>query len=542
MILRRKMWITGFFAACFLASVNMQVNAAEQDEVMQQSVNLTDVQKQTIQEIKDTYQVESQQKIAEELEKKKKDGDYTVKNMLIEKNPFGTNAQSLYVYFCTEDPVSVSYKVAAEDKKIGEFSANVWQEEEYQTEHEFQIVGLVPEMENKITFFMTREDGSTDKKEIVIEMESVLGDEDVRLEKATKESKETESKLENGLYVVFGNEKSAPDFMYYYDNEGVLRGEIPLLGGRSQRLIFEDGFMYYSISDTKMVQMNRLGQITNIYDLGTYRLHHDYVFDENGNLLILATDSSKDSLEDIVLKLDVKSGAVTEVLDLGKIFPEYKAMCQRNEEGKLDWMQINSIQWAGDGALILSSRETSSIIKLVSIYDNPTVAYIIGEPQIWNGTPYENLVLKKDGEFTTQGGQSSVFYAKDKELEEGQYYLYLFNNDTGVSRSRPDLDWSQMGILEEQKKEAKSYYYKYLVDENSGTFSLKESFELPVSEYGGSVQKTGENVVYASGDSGSFGEYDKDHQLIGGYQMGSDTLIYRVYKYDFEGFYFTDDK
>ena len=194
----------------------------------------------------------------------------------------------MYVYFCTKDPVSVSYKVDAEDKKIGEFSANVWQEEEYQTEHEFQVVGLVPEMENKITFFMTREDGSTDKKEIVIEMGAVLGDEDVLLE---KETEETESKTENGLYVVFGNEKSAPDFMYYYDNEGVLRGEIPLLGGRSQRLIFEDGFMYYSISDTKMVQMNRLGQITNIYDLGTYRLHHDYVFDENGNLLILATDS-----------------------------------------------------------------------------------------------------------------------------------------------------------------------------------------------------------------------------------------------------------
>ena len=49
-------------------------------------------------------------------------------------------------------------------------------------------------------------------------------------------------------------------------------------------------------------------------------------------------------------------------------------------------------------------------------------------------------------------------------------------------------------------------------------------------------------MVYASGDSGSFGEYDKDHQLIGGYQMDSETCIYRVYKYDFEGFYFTDDK
>lgn len=54
---------------------------------------------------------------------------------------------------------------------------------------------------------------------------------------------------------------------------------------------------------------------------------HDYVFDENGNMLILATDTTQDSVGDIVLKLDVNSGEVTEVLDLGDLFGEYKKTC-----------------------------------------------------------------------------------------------------------------------------------------------------------------------------------------------------------------------
>ena len=81
--------------------------------------------------------------------------------------------------------------------------------------------------------------------------------------------------------------------------------------------------------------MNRLGQVTKVYDLGNYKLHHDYVFDENGNMLILATDTTQDSVEDIVLKLDVNSGEVTEVLDLGDLFGEYKKTCVKNSSDEM---------------------------------------------------------------------------------------------------------------------------------------------------------------------------------------------------------------
>ena len=112
--------------------------------------------------------------------------------------------------------------------------------------------------------------------------------------------------------------------MYYYDNQGVLRGEIPIIGYRSHRLLFADDSMYYSISETKMAKMNSLGQITAVYDLGDYKLHHDYVFDDNGNMLILATDTTQDSVEDIVLRLDVNSGRSERSAGSGRSFWQFK--------------------------------------------------------------------------------------------------------------------------------------------------------------------------------------------------------------------------
>ena len=163
----------------------------------------------------------------------------------------------------------------------------MYQEETYQKEHEFQVIGLIPDMENKVTFFLTEEDGSTDTKEIVFEMGSLIGTEDVQLDTDVAGDA---SQLEDGLYVVLGNDSTALDFMYYYDNNGTLRGEVPLLGYRSHRLIFDKDSMYYSISETKMAQVSRTGQVTNVFDLGDYEVHHDYVFDDNGNMLILASD------------------------------------------------------------------------------------------------------------------------------------------------------------------------------------------------------------------------------------------------------------
>ena len=84
----------------------------------------------------------------------------------------------------------------------------------------------------------------------------------------------------------------------------------------------------------------------------------------------------------------------------------------------------------------------------------------------------------------TSGGQHTVTYMEDNSFESGQYYLYMFDNNFGYSKTRKDYDWTvNEGIQTSITEGTTSYYYQYLVDENEGTYTLVNSFEVPFSAY-----------------------------------------------------------
>lgn len=498
-------------------------------------------------QIKEIYTTEYQEAVKKRLETAKESGTYTTEKMLVEQNPFGTNTLSLYVYFATEEPVSVSYVVSVPDSEIADFGGKVNQEETYTTEHEFQVIGLIPDMENTITFTPEAEHGTITTASCKYKMGSLAGEEEVQL-KQTAGQTDVSSQIslpDSGLYVILGNDSDDVDFMYYYDENGTISGEVPLIGYRSHRLVFENDRMYYSISETKIAAVNELGMVEQVYDLGNYQLHHDYVFDDDGNLLILATDTGKQTVEDCVLKLNPSTGEVSCILDLEDLLGDYKESLGMDQED-LDWVHINTIQWMGEDSILLSSRETSTILKIQNLNTAPEIAYMIGEESFWEGTGYENLLLTKDesnGSFSSAGGQHTVTYVTDDSLPDGQYYLYLFNNNLGYSESRPDYDWSQIDqIATDLSSGTTSYYYKYKVDENAGTYTLVQSFEVPFSGYVSSVQECEDTILVDSGMQGLIGEYKEDGTLVKQFQMNlSKYYIYRVYKYDFSGYLFTEE-
>lgn len=83
-----------------------------------------------------------------------------------------------------------------------------------------------------------------------------------------------------------------------------------------------------------------------------------------------------------------------------------------------------------------------------------------------------------------------------------------------------------------------SYYYKYLVDETAGTFTLVDSVPVTYSGYVSSVQQLGDNLLTDSGSAFEASEFDKDHNLILTLTGSGATWWYRVFKYDYSGYWF----
>ena len=484
----------------------------------------------------DLYDVENQAKIRSSIDALIEKNTYTETDPLLIYDAFSTNTLSMYAYFTTSQSAKISYTIHVEDEDISDFSQTL--DSEYTTIHEYQLLGLIPDRENTITLHIRYEDGTENDYTTTYTVGSLKGSEDVKLEKTTGTSTQ---EVGDGLYVILGNDSTSEDFMYYYDNNGILRGEIPIEEYRSHRLLFDGDSMYFSYNTTKMAKMNNLGQITATYDLGNYELHHDYVFDDDGNILLLATDTTQNTVEDMIVRLNPDTGEVSLVCDMGDLFTTYKtAITAANaDDDELDWTHLNTIQWMGNNEILVSSRETSTIVKISNLDTTPTIDYMMGEKTFWADTEYSDLLLEKANSFVSQSGQHSITYVEDDSLDDGQYYLYMFNNNFGFSSTNTSYDWTQVGCATSTKDtSASSNYYMYLVDENEGTYELVDSFDVPYSPYVSSVQNLSNTTVVDSGMDYSFQEYDSDHTLIQSFKMDSEKYIYRVYKYTFDGFYF----
>ena len=347
--------------------------------------------------------------------------------------------------------------------------------------------------------------------------------------------------LSKGLYTVLGNDVTEDSeeqaYMRLYDNDGILRSEIPIISYRSHRILFEDNTMYFSISSTKIVGMDQTGYISKIYDTGNYKLHHDYIFDGNNNLLVLASEKNAKTSEDKIIMIEKDSGNITELADLIDLLPNYYSTTSLPDGAEnLDWMHINSLALVDKTSLIISSRKTSTIIKLDNIYSNPSIDYMIGSDHFWKESGYDSLLLNKTSDFSMQAGQHCVTYVEDNSLPQGQYYLYLYNNNLAVSTTQSDYDWkndSNYSNTYYSLKKGTSYYYKYLVDENTRTVELVSSIPVAYSGYVSSVQELDGNVIIDSGIAMFWSEYSQDGTLLKTFKTTGGKFVYRVFKYDY---------
>lgn len=188
---------------------------------------------------------------------------------------------------------------------------------------------------------------------------------------------------------------------------------------------------------------------------------------------------------------------------------------------------------AEDDSVIVSSRETSAIIKVTGLHSTPTVDWLAGDERFWEDTAYADLCLTQDGDFVPQYGQHCVEYYADGE-EEGVYYLALYNNNYWSLNSRDfTLEVADsVGTDLYGTGDETSQVYIYRIDENARTYALVSSFDVPYSSIVSNASPCGDNWVVNSGVAMVFGEYDSEGKLIRQYTYNCTMQNYRTFKYD----------
>lgn len=495
-------------------------------------------------------------------------------------NPFGTFTQSIYTYLPDpdQDIGKVTYSIESESSDVLTFEPVNYSQDP--SAYEFTMIGLVPNEANQLTVNLYDADDNKliDYQFQISAPDIQATDYETKMDVLYDSGRE---ELTDGFYASMGSDQDNAKFSYLYDNNGLVRSELVSDGARLENYQFLDKqHLLVRVSNGKLAVLNGLGQPVRIYELPNHSVHHDFIVNEKKDAaFLLTTNDQTDTIEDTITYLDLRTGESQELIDLKAIFPNYfqpvMATHQNraqneianylaehpdqdfsdidysadgfnvlDDEGNLtnlDWIHINAIDVINGDELILSSRETSSLIKLSNVFDQVTVDYIIGPEAVWAGTGYEYYLLTPDSDFKPTGGQHSVRF-QSNAINDGFYNLTLFDNNYWRLGTRDDL---VIDLPQEMSEEfdpevldAYSYFYNLQVDEASGSYDLVQAFPVPYSSIVSSAQVYKGNYITTSGMTNILGEYNPQGELIRQFQFFVPRWTYRLVKLDLQDFFY----
>ena len=488
----------------------------------------------------------------------KKKRDYSEEDPLWAYNPYGTNPESLYMYFKSKGRFYCRYTVSVDDDKIPDFTRTLDNGDSGNVamEHEYQIIGLVPDKTNYLIFRLyNKKDELANTLYYKVDMPKSYSGAQTILKLEEGRSK---TPLQNGLYTVFAGTGTKKQAVLLYDNSGVLRGEFPTKEiGYNMEQIYDT--LVYEVDDNTLARVNELGQVVDCLEIPLHHIYGEFAYDGAGAVYVLAQPVQRSQSLGSVVKVEVNSGDVSDALDLSDIPSLVKLVKRADKSGKLkgrNYMAPDSVQVTGINQLLLGSSKYSTIMKVSNVNSlMPKLDYMMTDQKLWNisgkgkamkrlrkklltkaladgqaeptqATPIVNSILDS-GKTTTpelfrsQYGQNALVVEKSSNLAEGQYYVGMLNNNAGRGTSG-------------QKNN--SYYYKYLVDESAGTYALLEKERLTWNEKGGNVTPYDESFLYCRSGDHIFEETGKDGRQIRSFHVKG--ALYRVYKNDWKGFWF----
>lgn len=492
------------------------------------------------QSVSEIYSKKKSDAVTEHLAAIKRNRNCTSENPLWAYNPYGTNRNSMYVYFKTKDNCYLRYTISVKDSNIRDFTRTAYMGGRSVTkEHEYLLTGVVAGKKNYIVLNLYNSDDELSETKIfsVDVPKSKCGAEN-QLSAKKGTSKKT---ISNGLYTVFGKKKA----ILLYDNSGVLRGEIPVEDtvGRNMEQIYDA--MTYTVGKSLIAQVDCLGKVVKTHKLKRYTQAGEFIYDGKGCLYVIATAKKKKATRaSKVIQVALENSNTNEMVDMDTVLKTvYEKACKKAKKTNPDWIGIDSIWLVNPTTLLISSKKLSSIIKVSGIGSLvPKVEYIIADKKLYKSydKKFRKKIFKKlekeDAAEATEGpvnilkkpvkedpfpsffGPETISYKK--KGEEGKYTLIMFASALGKT----------------EKGDGKSYYLTYEVDETAGTYELKKKYKLAKTKKDGNYIIEDDQYIYCCSDGKFFTESDTTGRVLKDFQMKDRP--YRVYKKDYKQFWF----
>lgn len=465
---------------------------------------------------------------------------YTKEKPLMILNPYGTNITGLYINFFTLEKVKIEYTISIEGEGIPEYTNTL--SGGLTRKHEGQIIGLIQGYENTITIKLI---DKNNKIKSTYEFKINMPDYNTNSIKKLDSEYDDANEISDGLYVVCSSRNKQTYVtlpLSFYDKYGVLRAEFTNDSGTDTfKIEIIDDNLLYAIEPQIYIMVNKLGKIVKTYKI-SHNNNHENIYNKYNKSILYINSTDK------IRKLNLKDNTDTLLIDLGELLKEYKEKTIKyhkenfNYYENLDWAHLNSIEIVNKNDIIISSRETSSIIYIMNAYTKPEIKYIIAPETIYENTEYTKYLLKKIGDFPVHAGQHAAIIKKDKKLKEHQYYIIFYNNNYAPSEETIfNIGWEKIieGVGKDGKPAKNSAYYKYLIDEKEKTYTLIESIKVPYSYNVSSVQILDNGYLINSGDISTIQEYNEEKKLILTLKSLEEFNIYRAYKYDMKNFWFS---
>lgn len=238
------------------------------------------------------------------------EGNYTFENPLVQQNPYHITPLTALILFRSEKPSSVTICVKGKEQ-----AGDICFTFPNAKEHVIPVYGLYADYRNEIV--LTLENGAS--KTIFIQTEAAPD-----CIKKPEYIKTTPAYFGDQVMMLTPSSSSkiaafdyAGDLRWYISLKVTLEPK-RLQNGRflvaTERLIT---FPYYV---TGLYEMSLIGKIYHEYRLPG-GVHHDYTEDTDGNLIILSEDFNRDTVEDLCVVLDRKTGDIIKQFDLKPILP-----------------------------------------------------------------------------------------------------------------------------------------------------------------------------------------------------------------------------